>query len=266
MPKNIANLKDWTLHQLLKRLEQEVEMYCERAKSWPKLNPIGGEQNGFVPVRRVGTLEEALRESKGVSQIEMVLDLESEDNMNTDVQGAKTVEWRKVEGGKEIPVWKFGPTLRTMTLAPAPSTTTTSANNDNQDRDRVARSEREDPDSLPTSNRFLDSIKSQLDSTISLFDRRLTRETQIPPTGSASSAIASFEKKEEEETVTSHEGEIYVFYSPAHRSVADSDSPRDAPVSGWKEEEATLRIRRDLVDLWISCWRIGLWKGEGWEE
>jgi len=267
MPKNIANLKDWTLHQLFKRLEQEIEMYCERAKSWPKFNPNGGDQNRFLPLRRVETLEEALRETKGVGKVEMVLDLRSEDNMDTDVQGAKTVEWRKVErGGKEIPVWKFGQTLRTFTIAPPKSTTSINTKNHNLDDDSAAKTEREDSGSPPIQHRFLDTIKSQLDSTISLFDRRLMREAQSSATSSTSSAIASFEKEEGEEPATSQEGEIYVFYSPAHRSVADSHSPRDVPAGVGNEEETALRMRRDLVDLWISCWRIGLWKGEGWEE
>lgn len=272
MPKNIDRLKLSTLDQLVKRLEQEVEMWCERSKSWPKLE--GGGDLGCL--RRVGTVEEAFEEEKGrQGQVEMVLDLREGDSGGDEGKEEKVVDWRKVVKGKgeawekEIPVYRFGRLLRQVVSTPAT-------------RSIPATSIREDGLSLAVEgaaprageeevrNDRVAAIMSRLDDTIALFERRSAREAKRSiETPSATlrttAGRTSLEEKSREK------GEVYVFYSPTSSSRKRPLSQDGSDTAGATKEndrdlETINRMKRDFVDLWTSCWRIGLWKGEGWEE
>ena len=268
MPKNVQNLKEWTLHQLVKRLEQEVEMYCERAKSWPKLKVNGEGGSRFLPVRRMRTVEEALNLREEAGQIEMVLDFREVN----EIEGGnddKIILWkrRKEEGGqgKEFAVWKFGQTLRTIVDLPNTSKATTAS---------PSPSSSTDPSTLVTtdsgtrhSSSSLDSIKFQLDAMISLFERRLARHS----TESSSEAVSPTESKSQGQgtNIESQDGgeeKVYVFHSPSPASTSCSLDIEAAEDFVNEDVDTITRMKKDLVELWISCWRIGLWNGNGWEE
>ncbi|GAA5915170.1 uncharacterized protein JCM6883_001755 [Sporobolomyces salmoneus] len=267
MPKNLQNLQDWTLYQLLKRVEQETELFCERAKSWPKLNSLSS--GGFSPLRTVKTVEEALEASE-LGQVEMVLYLSETKQDSGDVE-EKVAEWRKIKRGvgseKEIPVWRLGDILRFVPTPPSSTTSATSRSTASLDQEKATLQSPET--SAPTGqNSILDSIKSRLDSTISLFERRGARDalkqttlTSASATGYPSLSPSSSSSTPKPESVSPERGDIYVFSSPPKRL----EQAKTLQEVEKKDLETITRMRRDLVDLWISCWRIGLWKGQGWE-
>jgi len=271
MPKDLKSLREYTEYQLVKRVEQEIEMYCDRAKSWPTVMGV----EGFEPIRRVGDMKDVEKEGQ---RVEMALDLRSHGEADGEV-----VEWIGVRrergrgGEREVPVWKIGGVVRRVVVPPdriassvaswilskeelevdATALGHTEASESKQDETRT----RHDPDS-PTSAiqvagpPVLDSMKRHLDSTIALFHRRHRRISSSSATvGSTSTPIAQDPPSKVNEQ---EKGGIYVFYSPSptHPSLDEEQK---------QEVELVRRMKKDLVDLWISCWRIGLWKGEGWE-
>ncbi|GAA5838605.1 hypothetical protein JCM3766R1_006029 [Sporobolomyces carnicolor] len=267
MPKNTQNLMDWTVHQLIKRVEQEVEMYCERAKSWPKL----GTAPRFSPIARVRTLEQALECCDG-GQIEMVLDL-SVPRVLEEASEEAVVAWRKVTADgksvKEVPVWRLGGIIRSLAIPGSAASATTN-------RSETATTEEADsraPEAVSTKasagdaqsqpDLILDEIKSRLDSTISLFERRNGRlavesEPSTPGQPGATCVMPSPGASAQEENPY----DFYVFRTPARLSARTTTTDS----AGAKDLETARRMSQDLVDLWISCWRIGLWSGQGWAE
>ncbi|GAA5947862.1 hypothetical protein JCM3765_001116 [Sporobolomyces pararoseus] len=269
MPKNVQNLKEWTLHQLVKRLEQEVEMYCERAKSWPKLSPSRSGGSQFLPVRRVKTVEEALQIPEGAGQIEMVLDL-SELNETEESRDDRVVQWKRCEAedgqGTEIAIWKLGQILRNVVNLPSIPRTTTISTTSVESTNNSALA-LDDSGTKQTSS-SLDSVNSHLDAMISLFERRLARDPANPTINATSRTRSNFQGRET--NVESQEGggggEIYVFYSPSQSPTSFPLEPKASNKVDNRDSNTKIRIKKDLVDLWISCWRIGLWNGNGWED
>ena len=274
MPKDLEGLKEYTEYQLIKRVEQEIDMYCERAKSWPILK----SSVEFRPIRRVRDLGEI--EKEGGGRVEMVLDLR-------DGEG-DVVEWMEARRGegegdvveRQVPIWRIGGIVRRIIVPPstnsrshAPSrpspsdvdlVTSVSGNSSSESSDRLETRTEEDKASSQESTidsaqntPILDSIRFRLDSTIALFDRRggarvlTTAPTAIDSTSASTSTSTNHDRDSKDE------GAIYVFYSP---------SPLNPVEEERTSREVVVRMKKDLVDLWIACWRIGLWKGEGWEE
>ncbi|GAA6012756.1 hypothetical protein JCM11491_002551 [Sporobolomyces phaffii] len=265
MPKNVAALRDWTATQLARRVGQEVEMYCERAKSWPKLDTKRGGERGtsglgseWTPIRRFRTVDE-IDNSPETGEVEMVLDLGASEE-------GRVVEWRKRvrrDGAQETPVWKIGGFLRSAVVSP-PSRSKPGPEPDTAAYEARIKSEdstRNDNGVSPQDrDGLVGSIETHLDSTISLFERRRAREAsgatlQTPNDQSGTATRADADER----------GEIYVFYSPRALEITRR---HDVERSAEEERDAktVARMRRDLVDLWISCWRIGLWTGQGWDE
>ena len=265
MPKDLEGLKEYTEYQLIKRVEQEIDMYCERAKSWPILKSLVE----FRPIRRVRDLGEI--EKEGGGRVEMVLDLR-------DGEG-DVVEWMEARRGegegdvveRQVPIWRIGGIVRRIIVPPStnsrshapsrPSPSDVAGNSSSESSDRLETRTEEDKASSQESTidsaqntPVLDSIRFCLDSTIALFDRR-TAPTAIDSTSASTSTLTNHDRDSRDDA--DGEGAIYVFYSPS--------SPLN-PVEEDTSREVVVRMKKDLVDLWIACWRIGLWKGEGWEE
>lgn len=241
-------------------------MYCERAKSWPKL----GTAPRFSPIARVRTLEQAL-ECGDEGQIEMILDL-SVPRVLEEASEKGVVTWRKVTADgrsiKEVPVWRLGGIIRSLATpwSAAPSTTnwTETATTEEVDSStsEAVSTKASAGDAQSQTDLILNSIKSRLDSTILLFERRNGRleigsEPSTPDQLGATSGMPSGASAQEENPC-----DFYVFRTPARLSARTKTTDS----TGAKDLEAARRMSQDLVDLWISCWRIGLWSGQGWAE
>ncbi|GAA5857829.1 hypothetical protein JCM5353_005862 [Sporobolomyces roseus] len=271
MPKDLKSLREYTEYQLVKRVEQEIEMYCERAKSWRTL--IGVE--GFEPIRRVGDMKDVEKEGH---RVEMALDLSSHGE-----EDGKIVEWIRVrrggegEGEREVPVWKIGGVVRRVVVPPQKTTSSHTSSGLQSEETATASdpvkapgvghgetSTEEDLDSQDSTiqvagSPVLDLMKCHLDLTISLFHRRRARLTSAAL--AVDSAFTTIKTNQDLASRINIEGqgggEMYVCYSPA--------IPSESVIEEEQEREVIGRMKKDLVDLWIACWRIGLWKGEGWE-
>ncbi|GAA5941428.1 uncharacterized protein JCM15063_006098 [Sporobolomyces koalae] len=246
MPRNVQALQQYTESQLVLRVAQEIEMFCERAKSWPRMTTMA---TPFEPIERQQTLELVPDERR---QVEMILDLTtSTTSPTTEAYTETVVNWLEVPGGeKQVPVWRLGGSIWNAVLAPvsvrAPNLMTRTTN-EPATRTSANPTSLGDPDH---STELLRSITDTLDSTISLFERRRARILEPAATTDLPSEAT------QEPRPSAAQGKIYVFYSPR---AAESRSSDDA------SDDSIVRIKRDLVDLWISCWRIGLWRGEAWK-
>ncbi|GAA5995959.1 hypothetical protein JCM11641_005351, partial [Rhodosporidiobolus odoratus] len=247
-----SSAADHVASLLARRVVQEVEMFAERAKSWPgPPSSAGAEDTGFCPVRRLskGAWDEerqkldAAGRGNEMSAVAAVLDL----SLPTTGAEQPFVTTVLVEG-RRAPVYhlasffaniRLPPSLLASSIPSAPSS------------------------SAPTSatEALFETIRKALDGVVDLWERRRTRTfTRVSDQNSPTSPPIPPSSRE---TYSA-----YLIYAPtSSRQSASSFQASSSESPAAKSPTAQLRRRQadDIVPLLVALRRCIVWLGEDGE-
>ncbi|GAA5916467.1 hypothetical protein JCM6882_006466 [Rhodosporidiobolus microsporus] len=233
--------------QLARRAVQEVDMFAERAKSWP----ISGEGGlAECPVRRMtreeweAELKELAKQSGGTGsrrrQPVAVLNLSPLDESS----GSPLTTLLTTSDKRSVPSYRLANFFADVFLPPSTLPSSTPS------------------DSPPSSasETLLSDIRTRLDFIVSLWRRRAERSNPpsstpaSPPSSSPSSSPSPLPSS------TKPAADIYLLTTPHPVLTSTAPGEPEAP-----EEALRRRQAEDAVPLLVALRRCSLWTGEGWE-
>ncbi|GAA5831568.1 hypothetical protein JCM11251_000751 [Rhodosporidiobolus azoricus] len=232
--------------QLARRVAQEVEMFVERAKSWPV---VSKRDLAEPPVSRM-TEEEweaELRElekapadkARRKRRVVAVLDLSSSPSSPS----TRPSRNYPIFSGRSIPSYRLPSFFADVRLPPSALPSTVS------------------PDTAPPASKILIAdIRSRLDELIKVWQQRATRNS-LSNASSSLAASSTLSPPTPPSNTPLPSGDVYVLCTPALPS-----SSVDFGIANSPEDAIRRRQAEDVVPLLVALKRCSLWNGEAWED